>query len=156
MVYTGIELGWLSKGDGIPMPRIEFVEWMDYAGGHYFAPTGDVLELADGRELLCDKGIIFISYDPDVTSDEHIIASIAHEYRHHWQWYNFGELHGVDMLEVQPDVLDDWDTMIVAYYSQSYTELDALLFEHRKYPTATSGRSLGLLNHYVYNGELNR
>lgn len=115
-----IELGWLAKGDkSLFLPELVFAEIP--TGGCYHAPEHGVNE-----EYGCDarKGIIVVS---TLYGSEVVAATLAHEWRHHWQWWS-----GIKFDYVPWIGEEDYDSELRAYFKRSSTERDALRFEMKK------------------------
>lgn len=127
-MYRGIELGWLSKGDGLCWPEMVFDAESDNFSGQYFHPEENAfLYVPDGRRFSLKKGLILISCSGDKDIND-IETTIAHEYRHHWQYHNWGE----EKTSISFDHDDDRAMKLLKHYSGSFQEFDALRFEIQK------------------------
>jgi hypothetical protein len=91
-------------------------------GGLYHQP-GDYELCIDGRFYDGCFGIIVIG------EHEGAAATIAHEWRHHWQRHNGLDF---DNVPLRPDL--PYEENIRQYFRRSKSELDALLFERREAP----------------------
>jgi hypothetical protein len=122
------ELNWIAKKEkGVMLPLIIF-ESID-AGGYYYNPEKNEIMLNEKYYPL-DKGLIVI----DISSPEEILNTIAHEWRHHIQFMN-----GIEMEAMEWDNdKEDYKQNIIDYFTQSRTEMDALLFSNKHAPTECS------------------
>lgn len=135
-MLTSIELGWLSKGDGISLPKIEIDYEMNSCNGIYIPPDlykpksineRSIIQTADGREIDTEYGLILISGKKVLDEREYEI-DIAHEYRHHWQLYNWG----MDDQD-EPDLFfRDWYKNAIRYFNFNLSEFDALDYSIKK------------------------
>lgn len=116
-----IDLNFVARRDkSLPFPNLAFDEMEGYAG-FYVRPQEEEFIW---REKIHDarRGVIFIS-----TNYPEIIAStIAHEWRHHWQFFNGFQMDGTSWNSPA-----DYDAAIVEYFTKSKSEADALRFQIR-------------------------
>lgn len=121
-----LELNWLAKADkDILLPIVVFAD-IQYEG--YLCKPEKKEVLIDGRYYSLNRGIIVMN---DMQNDDDIPATLAHEWRHLWQFYNSFVYDG-----------KDWNTndkisyrkRIIEFFTTSYHEYDALLFELNKSP----------------------
>ena len=118
--HPSLELNWLPKAKDVPLPNMFVVDDYDYSGCYYNPEYAEV-EL-DGKCVSIENGLIIIKSN---TSP----STIAHEFRHHLQWW-----YGMDLGAVAWDFHKPYKDAIVEYYTKSLTELDALLYECKHYP----------------------
>ena len=118
--HPSLELNWLPKPKQLSIPDIFIVSNYDYSGC-YYSPEYCEVEL-DGKCVSVENGLIVIESD---TSP----STIAHEFRHHLQW-----CHGVDSEIQEWNFNKPFKDAIIEYYTNSLTEMDALLFECKHYP----------------------
>ena len=119
-----IELNWLARSDkDILLPEVVFDNDME-AGGFCMYPRKEEILLGE-KYYPRDRGIIVVHSDyPGQAS------TLAHEWRHLWQVYNYGE----------PGECSWWDTeshlsykqQIINFFKSDTREMDALLFERQK------------------------
>lgn len=123
MVYSGIELGWLNKGNGIPIPEIiQNDELVDMCA--IYCEPEVIIELENGDIKENKNGSIIISTNESIMTESEYVNTLVHEYRHHWQIYNWGYL-----VDPYFNAYLEWEDMAIQYFSSSITELDALRFE---------------------------
>lgn len=107
------------------MPTIIVVEENIDAAGKYYQPRSEEL-CFDGKFYSCEKGIITLSaLYPDFHE-----STLAHEWRHHWQRFNFLEKNKNFPYWPwsSPDNFTDYKKAIAQYFTASH-EFDALAFE---------------------------
>lgn len=115
-----IELHWLSKRDRtLPLPNLIYTK--TFVGGYYCRPdpTREVYD-DDGIPHDCRNGLIVIS-----TEFEGDVATLAHEWRHHYQFYHGIELNSIGWIN------DDrsYKEKIIEYFLSSTSEMDAFRFQ---------------------------
>jgi len=118
-----IELNWIRKkvDKSIPMPEVVFHS-MDGCSGRYYSPEKYELYDPDGKPYLMRYGVIVI--DPKFENYASMI--LAHEWRHHWQYY-----HGIE-FEISPRVNNEnYNETLLNYFTGSKTEWDAVRFEYK-------------------------
>lgn len=123
MILPSLELNWLRTEKDILMPSIVFEDI--FVGGCYCSPKEDEAYI-NGKYYPLDNGILVISEN---YTDDFVINAIAHEWRHHWQWW-----HGIEDDYKGLNQNLPYKKMIVKYFSESSTEMDALLFSNKMYP----------------------
>jgi hypothetical protein len=96
----------------------------DY-GGYYLEPERTEYQIGDSF-YDCIKGIIVISTLFDFVDLKH---TIAHEYRHHWQFHKGWIYDGKGWNTPLEDY--DYEDIIKRYFNSSVCEMDALLFSIR-------------------------
>jgi hypothetical protein len=117
-----IELSWIARFDkSLPLPAIVFGSDDNFSGLYYPPHKSDEL-IGDGYHDR-SNGIIFISTNFWWETAQ----NIAHEWRHHWQVF-----HG---WNITPSFYwnspSNYDAAIVAYFTKSTSEADALRFQTR-------------------------
>lgn len=124
------QLHWLAKSDKyILLPPVIFANIPD--GGFFRFPRKEEVLIGD-KYYPGDRGLIIIC---EANSDK-IEASLAHEWRHLWQYYQYGE----------PKIVAQWNfksrlsykEQIIKYFTSDLREYDALLFELEKAPDDTA------------------
>lgn len=122
-----LELNWVRKEDkSLLMPQVVFSRCNLY-GGRYYPPEEDETLIEDQFYPL-NKGIIEIS----TLHPEDIENTIAHEWRHHWQQCHGWEYDGIGWDILPEDSDDKYYEAVVDYFTQSYSEFDALCFESER------------------------
>jgi len=144
MKLSSLELNWLSKKDKyLPIPEVVFVDSF-YAGGCYFHPDRCQVLIGD-KFINCDKGIIIVNTeyaekDSELMySNNWIPSCLAHEWRHHWQYYNVDDEKDYINWSFEGYDTDEYWESIFSFFEKSNKELDALKFQHNIYPTEYSG-----------------
>lgn len=102
-------------------PKIVYSSCED-VGGYYIEPERCEYEI-DGSFVDASKGIIVVS----TLWPDSIDSTITHEWRHHWQRFNWGS------FPEWPWALgndDSYEESIKQYFRAPH-ELDALLFEYK-------------------------
>ena len=125
-----LETNWLSHFDkSLVRPEVVFchdpqaIEG-ESCGGFYSHP-GRYELLIDGSCYDGRFGIIVVATRFGCTFAR---ATIAHEWRHHWQIHNGIKF---DNHEWHLPNSGSWEQVIKKYFRESASEMDALLFEHR-------------------------
>lgn len=137
MPLASLELNWIRREDKtLPLPRVVFHP-LDGMGGFYHFPEPAEVLIGE-THYDATKGLIVVS-----TETEHPASIIAHEWRHHWQTFHGWTYDGIDWPEVETD--DEYWPNVARYFAASKSELDALLFEHRKAPDWISERWCSML-----------
>ena len=122
-----LELRWLARKDKyIRLPEVVFVSGVNYGGSWVYPRKKEIL--LDGRYYPLDLGIITLNTD---FPEEHE-SSIAHEWRHVWQTYNWGEKQWHTPWGSEPHL--SYKQQIVNYFSHDVREWDALLFTIKTAP----------------------
>lgn len=116
-----LELNWIRKkvDKSIPTPEVMFYP-LDGCSGKYYSPDtkNEIFDL-DGKGYWMRYGVLVIN--PEIPMVDSIIA---HEWRHHWQYY-----HGIE-FEISPSVdHENYYESLVKYFTNSKTEKDAVRFE---------------------------
>jgi hypothetical protein len=132
------ELSWLYKHDKfLPAPKVVFAPVV-WCSGYYWHPCGGEREVMgsmhDGR-----KGLIVVS---SAYSDGDTANTLAHEWRHHWQWCNGVKFDHTEWDSASP--LGYWGA-IKEFFRNSRTEYDALMFSLKVAPTKLTREWRGLL-----------
>ena len=120
-----LECRWLARRlRHLPVPDVVYVDSLK-VGGFYHPPTEDPIfhrgvVAPPARNGLIVVGVHYDDVDP---------STLAHEFRHHWQYHNGIEF---DHIPLNSDVEgDQWWDHIYDYFTKSKTENDALMFEYR-------------------------
>jgi len=126
MKSSCLELNWLAKADKyILLPPVVFADILE--GGYFLFPKKEEV-LIDDKYYPADRGLIIIS---EINSEK-IEATIAHEWRHLWQYYQWGK----------PEMKSQWNEessrsyrkSVIDFFTSDPSEYDALLFELKKAP----------------------
>lgn len=123
-----LELNWIRKFDkSLSMPEVVYSS-IDWAGGQYFHPEENEICI-DGKYYNISRGLIEISVSNNVSSKE-ISSTIAHEWRHHWQYFN---LPYEKNKFKWPQTYDDqkYNKLITNYFLLNPLEMDALQFQKK-------------------------
>ena len=121
-----LELHWLAKADKyILMPPVIFA---DIAYGGYFRFPDKKEVLVGDKYYPVDRGLIVISE----THSEQFKSSIAHEWRHLWQYYQRGEPKSTSQWNLKSS--SSYRKQIVDFFISDPSEYDALLFQLKKAP----------------------
>ena len=117
------------KDKGLLLPRVLIVSgfaWAKYPGCYYHPQKGELLY--QGRFTPLDRGLIVVSEMTEWC--RHGFAStLAHEWRHHWQWFNFPYRSVV--REFNHSV--SYREAIIEFFRNA-KERDALFFSHEVEP----------------------
>jgi hypothetical protein len=129
MSLRSIDLNWLSRLDKhLLLPDLEFCSLKGMGQAAYFRPKTTLIRW--NRETRIHNGKIIV--DPSESTS--VEASMAHEWRHHWQFFQ-GRLG-------KSQIPDDWQEnywmKIKEYFTIHPWELDALRFELKMFPVDLS------------------
>ena len=125
------ELNWLRKKDKhIPLPEFVFIDGIKGKGGYYCRPR-KAERMIDDRFYDLQKGVIVVDFSNPAGF---VLSAIAHEWRHHCQFYYGGNFKN----PIQFNTKIDYKKSIISFFSNSATEVDALLFAHKVAPHETS------------------
>ena len=125
-----LELNWLARADKyILLPPVIFAD-ISYGGFLHFPDKKEVL-IGD-KYYPADRGLIVISE----TYPEEIESSIAHEWRHLWQCYQYGIPISVANWNLKSPLT--FKEQIIKFFTTDSKEYDALLFTLKKAPNDTS------------------
>jgi hypothetical protein len=120
------ELNWLvRKSKGISKPGICFAS-LDSISGCYHSPKrGEVMY--GGRYYILDKGLLVID---EHQTDEDMLNTIVHEWRHHMQ-----HMSGIDLglIELGEDL--SYEEGIIYFFNSIRTEMDALIYSNIHAPS---------------------
>jgi hypothetical protein len=126
-MYSGFETRWLKGPKWLSPPSIVIAskQYCRNSDGAFVSPRAEI-EI-DGRCYDASKGIIYISANA-------CDGTLAHEFRHHWQYWCGLKYDGEPFGAQQACSYDDYRVAIVRYFTVSYSESDALLYELKKTP----------------------
>jgi hypothetical protein len=123
------ELNWLHrKAKDLIIPALLIVPqyaWRKFPGCYYHPQSGEI-EFR-GHFTPLSNGLIIASEITDWCPGG-FASTLAHEWRHHWQWFNMTRGKGATWDPTLP-----YDKAIVKFF-ESKIELDALLFSHAVAP----------------------
>lgn len=121
-----LELNWLAKADKyILLPPVIFTDIPE--GGFFHFPEKEDI-LIDDKFYPADRGLIAISE----RYPEQIESSIAHEWRHLWQYYQHGKPWEVAEWNLKSPL--SYKKQIVKFFTSDPFEYDALLYQLKKAP----------------------
>lgn len=132
------ELRWLTKKyKSLPSPKLVIDSFSsgDFNGfvGMYI-PPGSSDYINSNYELIKNvSGLILVDED---SLDLDYLATVAHEFRHHWQYCKNFNMDGYQPYSWYTSMMKNlpkWRSLVV--YSSSDIELDALEFELKMWPT---------------------
>lgn len=116
-----MDLHWLYKLDKfLPTPILVFDYEKEY-GGYYLHPEKTEYQIGDSF-FNCKNGIIVVSTAFDHNSLQN---TIAHEYRHHWQFCKGWIYDGIGWNLPSEE---DYDITLKNFFNSSKSEMDAYLF----------------------------
>ena len=124
-----VELNFVRNQDkSLILPELVFYE-ANGGNGQYYSPQKQEVQIGDKYYQL-DSGLIQISPE----NPETFAATLAHEWRHHWQW-----LHGMGKFFVDSggwikhsNRFSSYDRALREYFFGCPMEMDALRFQRRK------------------------
>jgi hypothetical protein len=106
----------------LPTPTLIYAK-LNGAGGLYIHPSKKPI-LIRGEYIEPSKGTIIVGIGAVGYDCLDIESTLAHEWRHHWQWWN-----GYRTNNIRWVYSGNYEEDIVRYFSNSPNELDALRFE---------------------------
>jgi len=119
------------------MPNVIHAHGLPFCG-LYLAPWKES-QIVEGVEFEPSNGTIIVGEWGDRMPTESIIA---HEWRHHWQWWNGWDYDGIGW-----DVNGDYDANIKDYFLRSKSEIDALRYEEKRASTEHGEWLLSICDH---------
>ena len=123
--YSSLDINWLPNSilKGLILPQVYYVSDSGYGGAYY-----KVQEHDNDWGNLTRRPIILI----DIQSETNTFAStIAHEFRHHWQIYNYGKPPNHPWNPKGKK----YKKAIIDYFKGAWHEMDALCYEIKLAPT---------------------
>ena len=124
-----LELNWLAKADKhILLPPVIFTDIKE-GGFLHFPEKKEVL--IGNKYYPADRGLIVVN----CTYPDMIESVLAHEWRHLWQYYQWGKPASVAQWNSSSPLT--YKEQIVKYFTTDSKEYDALLFELEKVPNDT-------------------
>ena len=145
-ILPSLELNWLSRHDkDLPIPAVIWspsgTDFHDVrCRGCYYRPLRQEFLVGERFEPFHNGAIIVSGQEPDL-----IAGTLAHEWRHHWQYFR-GMLP--DKVTFDMNLFDDpdsYDDAIKMYFESQKHEMDALLFQYRMAPDLSSDHNLGTI-----------
>ena len=136
MKLNSLELRWIHKqAKDLLYPNLFYVPKLENCGGCFYYPQQR--EILLGQTFYdMSKGLIFITEE---YSANELHNTIAHEWRHYWQYFKKGPSRGIEFNGKIP-----YQKAIKQYF-QNYSERDALLFSHKFSPSSISDYWMGLI-----------
>jgi hypothetical protein len=124
-----LELNWIRRkvDKTIPIPEVMFFPFGDGRAGSYCDPDphNEVFDI-DGKPYSMKYGIIIVGSKFGKDEQKNIIA---HEWRHHWQYFN-GMKHAKSKYRATQITQKNYNHAVKQYFSTSKSELDALRFSY--------------------------
>lgn len=121
-----IEVNWIRNVDkSLVIPEVVFSS-LNWAGGMYHHPEKNEICI-DGKYYDLKYGLIEVSVQFKSLSTE---STLAHEWRHHWQAYH-GWVNDYRFLWPSTFEEDDYDDLILKYFTLNNHEMDALRFQNK-------------------------
>jgi len=137
MKLNSLELRWIHKqAKDLPYPDVLYVPKLKNKSGCFYHPNTKRELLVGNRIYDLTKGLILISEEYD--SNE-LANTIAHEWRHYWQFCRTGKIHGIPFNNKIP-----YQKAIKQFFEYPI-EKDALLFSHKFAPSPMSDYWMGLI-----------
>jgi len=122
-----LELNWLAKADKyIRLPVVVSIDRANYSGCFYYPEKEEYL-IGD-KYYSADNGIIVLSEDQVVTNAR-LRSTLAHEWRHLWQHYNYGKKEYYQPWDIDEHL--SYKQRIINFFLDPW-EMDALIFEYKK------------------------
>ncbi len=119
-----LELNWIKNEDkSLVMPEVVFSS-VSWAGGLYYHPE-DMEVCINGKFYSLEFGLIEIGMTGIIES------TLAHEWRHHWQFFHYGVPDDYLFSWPQEISVDEYDKALVKYFLSNPTEMDALRFQYK-------------------------
>jgi hypothetical protein len=126
-----MNISWLQRqAKDLPTPQMVVVAgpaWERYPACYYLPHKSEIL--LNGRYIPLTNGLVVVSESVFDESIGGVASTLAHEWRHHWQHFNFKHRTCVKPF----DYSISYREAIVRFY-RNHKELDALLFSHRTAP----------------------
>jgi hypothetical protein len=130
-----VNISWLQRqAKDLPTPRMVVVAgpaWERYPACYYRPHKSEIF--LNGRYAPLNSGLIVISESVLAEDCCGMANTLAHEWRHHWQHFNFKHRTSVKPF----DYSLSYREAIVRYY-HNHKELDALRFSHKAVPCELS------------------
>jgi hypothetical protein len=113
------EFSWLPNSVRKQVPYLpEIIFGDDFgASGYYLSPTE---KNPRGLIVICDAAM----------NEDALSSTIAHEFRHHWQMFNFGMPKKIEYSWSHLYKTLGYEQAIVRYFNEQEHERDALIFEY--------------------------
>lgn len=123
-----LEINWLKFfPKDVILPDIVVIGEHNYDyGGCYYKPEWAEI-CVEGRNYSLEKGLIVVRDDQDG-------STLAHEFRHHLQRVYYG----IEFPSQEFNFDIPYKDAIIKYFTSSWIEMDALLYELSKKPTDTN------------------
>jgi hypothetical protein len=137
---SNLGFNWIRKFDkSLSLPEIIFEkeeiieEVVGPCSGCYIPPDESEVLVGD-KYYLNNRGLILISLykNSDFSDESGILDTVIHEWRHHWQKFNWKKENDYFSYDYLKNCLGDYDETVKWFYRLNKHESDALLFA-RKY-----------------------
>ena len=125
-----LTLRWLRPPKDMLIPDIVECSSLSGAAGLYYSPRPEAE--VNGRCFDASRGLIVVA-DTDWYAADNTASTLAHEWRHHWQYMN-----GVVFDSKPFDTSLPYRSAIVKFFCSSAVERDALRFEYERHPCETN------------------
>ena len=126
-----LELNWIRKkvDKTIPIPEVMFFPFGDGRAGSYYHPNpkNEIFDI-DGKPCSMKYGVIVVGSRFNTDTQKNIIA---HEWRHHWQYFN-GIEQNKPKCRANQITSKNYNHRVKQYFSTSKSELDALRFSYKQ------------------------
>jgi hypothetical protein len=137
MKLNSLELRWIhKKAKDLLYPDVLYVPKLENKSGCFYHPNKKQELLVGNRIYDLSKGLILISESDD---SRELPNTIAHEWRHYWQFCKMGKIKGIPFDNKIP-----YQKAIKKFFEYSI-ERDALLFSHKFAPSPLSDYWMGLI-----------
>ena len=124
-----LELNWIRRkvDKTIPFPEVLFFPFTSGRAGSYYnpSPKNEIYDI-DGKPHSLKYGAIVVSSKYDNKVQKNIIA---HEWRHHWQYFK-GIEKETPKCKATQITKENYNDIARLYFTTSKTELDALRFSY--------------------------
>ena len=121
---------WLRKEDkSLSLPDIVFADEPNRSGCYYHPDRNPVF--IGANEYCPRRGLIVVGIESN--DDEQIANTIAHEWRHHWQFHNMKHTPYASFDSSIP-----YQAAIRNFFRSDHKEMDALIFSHKIAPCETT------------------
>lgn len=123
-------LNWLQRqAKDLRTPSLVFTPSLPDAGGYFYHPQKAEL-LVDGKLCSLERGILLVVPCEDQQQEAN---SIAHEWRHYWQWFNMTRKFRSAVFHMDREYWRE-----IKRFFKHPRELDALIFSNRVAPSYTT------------------
>lgn len=125
--FPSLATRWLQRLDKW-LPQSVVVVAQTRYGGFYVRPQAGEYWIC-GRPIDARRGIICIS---ESAKSEEEAETVAHEWRHHWQFWSGWQYDNLSWDALAPR---GYEAAIISFFTGSRSEMDALRFSHERSPS---------------------